>query len=51
MEDNFPAGRPALEKVGVITRFGGPEELKAQMVRDVENVEDLAKRGVMKIGS
>ena len=43
--------RTALEKVGVITRFGGPEELKAQMVRDVENVEDLVRRGVMKIGS
>lgn len=47
----MPDVRAALEKVGVNTRFGGPEELKAQMVRDVVNVEDLVKRGVMKVGS
>ncbi|CAN5634823.1 tripartite tricarboxylate transporter substrate binding protein [soil metagenome] len=45
-----PDVRAALEKVGVITRFAGPEELKAQMVRDVESVEDLVRRGVMKVG-
>ena len=43
--------RAALEKVGVSTRFGGPEELRSQMVRDVEAVEDLVRRGVMKVGS
>jgi tripartite-type tricarboxylate transporter receptor subunit TctC len=46
-----PDVRAALEKVGVTSRFGEPDELKAQMVRDVENVEDLVKRGVMKVGS
>lgn len=46
-----PDVRAALEKVGVTSRFAEPEELKAQMVRDVENVEDLVKRGVMKVGS
>ena len=41
----------ALEKVGVSSRFAGPEELRSQMVRDVETVEDLVKRGVMKMGN
>lgn len=46
-----PDVRAALEKVGVSTRFGSPDELKAQMVRDVETVEDLVRKGVMKVGS
>lgn len=43
--------RAALEKVGVTTRFAGADELQAQMIRDVEIVEDLVRRGVMKVGS
>ena len=43
--------RGALEKVGVTTRFGGADELHAQMIRDVEVVEELVRRGVMKVGS
>ncbi len=43
--------RTALEKVGVSTRFSSAEELRAQMIRDVEVVEDLVRRGVMKVGS
>lgn len=46
-----PEVRTALEKVGVSTHFGESDELKAQMVRDVENVEALVRRGVMKVGS
>ncbi len=46
-----PDVRTTLEKVGVSTRFGGAEELRSQMVRDVEAVEDLVRRGVMKVGS
>ena len=46
-----PDVRTALEKVGVSTRFGGPEDLRSQMVRDVEAVEELVRKGVMKIGS
>ena len=46
-----PDVRLAMEKVGVSTRFGNPEDLKAQMLRDVETVEDLVRKGVMKIGS
>jgi tripartite-type tricarboxylate transporter receptor subunit TctC len=46
-----PDVRAALEKVGVTIRFGGPDELKAQMVRDVETVEELVRKGVMKLGS
>ena len=41
----------AFEKVGVSTRFSSAEELRAQMIRDVEIVEDLVRRGVMKVGS
>lgn len=46
-----PDVRAALEKVGVTTRFAGADELRAQMVRDVETVEDLVRKGVMKVGS
>lgn len=46
-----PDVRAALEKVGVSTRFGNHDELKAQMVRDVETVEDLVRKGVMKVGN
>lgn len=46
-----PDVRVALEKVGVSVRYGSADELKRQMVRDVETVEDLVKRGVMKPGS
>lgn len=41
----------ALEKVGVSTRFGDGNALRAQMVRDVEAVESLVRQGVMKPGS
>lgn len=40
-----------LEKVGVIARFGNAEALRAIMTKDVETVEDLVRRGVMKPGS
>jgi len=46
-----PDVRAALEKVGVSARVSTPEELRAQMVKDVEAVEGLVKRGVMKPGS
>lgn len=46
-----PDVRAALEKVGVSTRFAGSDELRSQMVRDVEAVEDLVRRGVMKVGN
>lgn len=40
-----------LEKVGVIARFGNAEALRTIMTKDVETVEDLVRRGVMKPGS
>jgi tripartite-type tricarboxylate transporter receptor subunit TctC len=40
--------RMALEKVGVIVRTASEEELRKQMLRDVETVEALVRRGVMK---
>lgn len=43
--------RAGLEKVGVLVRYGSGDELRRQMVRDVEAVEDLVKKGVMKQGS
>lgn len=46
-----PDVRAALEKVGVSARASSPEELRAQMVKDVDMVEDLAKKGVMKPGT
>lgn len=46
-----PDVRAGLDKVGVLVRYGTGEELRRQMVRDVEAVEDLVKRGVMKQGS
>lgn len=46
-----PDVRAGLEKVGVTARATTAEELKAQMVRDVEGVEDLVRRGVMKPGN
>lgn len=46
-----PDVRAGLEKVGVTTRFASAEELRAQMVRDVETVEDLVRKGVMKVGN
>lgn len=45
-----PDVRAALEKVGVSTRFSSAEDLRTQMIRDVEIVEDLVRRGVMKVG-
>lgn len=44
-----PDVRAGLEKVGVTARATTGDELKAQMVRDVETVEDLVRRGVMKV--
>lgn len=43
--------RAALEKVGVSTRFGSGDELNGQMARDVEAVESLVRKGVMKPGN
>ena len=43
--------RLAVEKVGVSVRYGTQDELRRQMVKDVETVEDLVRRGVMKPGS
>ena len=40
-----------LEKVGVIAQYGPGEALRAVMVKDVQTVEDLVRRGVMKPGS
>ncbi|HVG05300.1 MAG TPA: tripartite tricarboxylate transporter substrate-binding protein [Burkholderiaceae bacterium] len=46
-----PDVRAGLEKVGVSTQFGSAEELRSQMVKDVDTVSDLVRRGVMKPGS
>lgn len=40
-----------LETVGVAARAGSAAEVRDIMVKDVEIVEDLVKRGVMKVGS
>jgi hypothetical protein len=41
----------SLEKVSVSARTSTPEELHVLMVKEVEAVEDLVRRGVMKPGS
>ncbi|MEP6608369.1 MAG: tripartite tricarboxylate transporter substrate-binding protein [Burkholderiaceae bacterium] len=43
--------RAGLEKVGVSTQFGSAEELRSLMIKDVDTVDDLVRRGVMKPGS
>ena len=40
-----------LERVGVIAQYGTGEALRAVMTKDVETVEELVRRGVMKPGS
>jgi tripartite-type tricarboxylate transporter receptor subunit TctC len=46
-----PDVRAGLERVGVSVHYGSGEDLHRQMVRDVEAVQDLVKRGVMKPGT
>lgn len=46
-----PDVRAGLEKVGVSAQFGSADDLRAQTIKDVETVEGLVKKGVMKPGS
>jgi len=46
-----PDVRAAFEKVGVSVRYGTGDQLRQQMVRDVETVDALVRQGVMKPGS
>jgi len=46
-----PDVRAAFERVGVSVRYGTGDQLRQQMVRDVETVDALVRQGVMKPGS